>query len=181
MIINRSENVSMLKDAFYKVFSSNNPFSEMFMPSIKHKFLLYPTGGMHRLTKKQYSSLIRAIEVLGETSFYLSDIEGQAFEIDDNSHYWELSTKTRYREYSELPIYLDNAFYSLSGKWGAIVSHEDHVVFGGPEEFIDTFRRIYPGWKDHQKKFVEYFEYYNKGFPAENLSWIPGYLKYINE
>ena len=49
-----------------------------------------------------------------------------------------------YEDYLNLPLVLENAIYSIKGNWGIVISHEDHGVVGGTEEFINQVREQYP-------------------------------------
>jgi hypothetical protein len=183
MIINRKKDIYFLKNIFSKIFISNDPFSKVFVSSISNKILLYPTEGYY-LSEKQFSALNNTIKQFGETSYYLSEIEGQAFKGNDidsiHPHqHLELDINTTYADYIEKNIIFENAFYSSSGKWGAIISHEDHAILGGSKEFITIFKKFYSNCKDDQKKFLEAIEYWGK-LNNSDLSWLPDFLDYIN-
>jgi hypothetical protein len=183
MIINQKNNVGALKNVFYKIFCNNDPFEQMFISSISHKIILYPTNGYH-LSEKQFLALVRTIQRIGEHSFYLSEVEGQAFienganSIHPDKHL-ELNIDTTYNEYKNETFIFENALYSRNGKWGVIISHEDHAVLGGCEKFISIFKRLYPDWKKDQEKFKEAFEYWGK-LSKKDLSWVSNFLRYIN-
>lgn len=183
MITNCQNDIFVLKDVFFKIFSNNDPFGKMFVPSILHKIILYPTNGYY-LSKKQFLALTYAVQISGETSYYLSEIEGQAFIKNDThsihpSEHLQLSISCSYDEYEKKTIIFENAFYSSSGNWGVIISHEGHAVLGGCEKFITTFKKLYPDWRDDQKKFLEAVEYWGK-LAKTDLSWVPDFIKYIN-
>ncbi len=184
MITNYQNNISILKKAFFNVFSNNNPFGKMFVPSISHKIILYPTNGYY-LSYEQFAALTHTIQAIGETSYYFSEIEGQAF-IKNNAcsihphEHLKLDINTTYYEYEKKTIIFENAFYSSSGRWGVIVSHEEHAVIGGCKEFITIFKTAYPKWKNDQKKFLEALEYWGK-LSNSDLSWLPDFIRYIKE
>lgn len=185
MIISRKENVAVLKDDFSKIFSYRNPFGKMFATSILDKVLLCPING-YCLSRKQLSALILTAQMLGESSYYLSEIEGnKAFEKNDDSSaydfgHWELGISTSYDEYEKLRIPIENALYSKNGKWGVIISHEDFAVLGGTSEFVTLFKKNYPEWQQDTKNFIEMWNS-NKEHYGSDISWIPDFLKYINE
>lgn len=184
MIINCKNNMHILKDVFYQIFSNNDPFGKMFVSSISNKILLYPTNGYY-LSTKQFSILVQAIQIFGESSFYLSEVEGEAFIEDDlcsvhSNKHLELSINTTYGEYESETIIFENAIYSCKGKWGIIISHEDHAVLGGCENFIKIFKKLYPEWEKDQQKFKAAFEYWGR-HAKKDLNWISDFIKYINE
>lgn len=184
MIINHRKNIAELKQVFLKIFCNNDPFGRMFKSSILSKVLLYPTNGYH-LSKKQYSALINTLNSIGETFFYVSEIEGTDYFKKSNcmmhkDAHLEVTVNTSYYEYENTNIYLENAIYSHKGQWGAIISHEDHAVLGGSKEFIAIFKNFYPEWKDDQIKFLNAFEYWNK-IAKIDLSWLAPFISYINE
>lgn len=184
MIINRRDKIPTLKEIFSKIFSKNDPFDKMFVPSISSKIILYPTKGYH-LSEKQFLALIRTMETFGEKSFYLSEIEGNTFVKNDTGviypyEHLELNIETPYIEYEGKTIILENALYSSEGTWGIIISHEEHAVLGGHKDFMETFEKLYPEHMDDQKKFVEAIKYWGKLSKAD-LSWLPAFIAYINE
>ncbi len=184
MITNCQDNVSHLKKIFSKVFSKNDPFDKMFVPSISSKILLYPTNGYH-LSEKQFLALTTTMKILGEPSFYLSEIEGNPFE-KINTHsihtyqHFEVNIETSYVEYERKNIVLENALYSAQGEWGIIISHEEHAVLGGHKQFIDTFKKLYPDFINDQAKFIKTIEYWSERSKT-NMRWLPEFMKYINE
>ena len=72
--ITEIEQILMLQEAFNKVFRNKNPFEEMFQDHVKDKLLIYPTNGYY-LNEDQYRALIKAINSIGETKIYISEVE----------------------------------------------------------------------------------------------------------
>ncbi len=177
------KSASTLKAAFYKIFKDANPFGKMFNDFVKQKIILCPTDGYY-LSRNQFNALMQASRQLGESSFYLCETEGHFL---DNSNekdsysfgYGELSNEISYEEYKKLRIVLENALYSTNGSWGVIISHEDHGVVGGTNNFIESFKKLYPQWAHDYKNFVKLWEDNEKQYHS-NLSWLPDFLKYIN-
>lgn len=184
MIVNRHDSIPHLKEIFSKIFISNDPFNKMFVSSISSKILLFPTNG-YQLSEKQFEAFISTIEMFGEQSFYLAEIEGDPFDQHKTcsnylNEYLEINIDTSYDEYEKKNIMLENALYSPNGTWGIIISHESHAVFGGCKDMIATFKRFYPNWMNDQKKFLEYFEYWAK-LSGSDLKWIKPFMEYIND
>lgn len=179
MIINRRDNISELKKIFSKVFINNDPFGRMFNSSISEKIILYPTDGYY-LSKKQFFALINTMRILGETTFFLSEIEGKVFFNESTSdQHLEFSIDTQYAEYERNIIIFENALYSTQGAWGILISHEQHAVLGGHKEFMEVFKRFYPDFMKDQINFIKYFEYWAK-YSKTDLTWVSDYIKYIN-
>jgi hypothetical protein len=125
--------------------------------------VMYPVGG-YQLEEDQYTAIIRAAKTVGETTFFVSVVEraGDLLEHDDH---W-LCRAAEYAEYKSLPLVLENALYSVRGGWGAIVSHEQHVMVGGSDFFIQLVKKHYPRWREDLRELLEYWE----GNP--NSGWL---------
>jgi hypothetical protein len=184
MIINRQDDIPDLKKTFFSIFSNYDPFDKMFLSSIASRVLLYPTNSYH-LSEQQFSALINTLNMIGEKSFYLSEIEVDPFVIDNlenavhTPQYLELIVDTTFKAYSEINIIFENALYSINGKWGVIVSHEGHAVLGGDKTLITTFKNLYPYWMEDQKKFVKAIQYWGKR-SITDTSWLASFIEYIN-
>jgi hypothetical protein len=175
--------ISELKKVFYKIFKNTNPFGSMFNDVIKQKFILCPTDGYY-LNENQFNALMKTSKASGETSFYLYEIENCLLDNPEEKNtysfgYGELSNKISYEEYKNLKIVLENALYSTDGSWGVIISHEDHGVIGGNNDFIESFKEFYPSLNQDYKNFIKMWEE-NKTQYNSNLNWLPDFLKYIN-
>lgn len=168
---------------FNKVFSTKDPFSEVFSNTIKHRIVLCPTDGYY-LDYQQFNALINAAKFVGEDEYYLSEIEGNSFEKiepDDGQYdygHWEATCALLYEDYLLTPVALENAIYSLHAKWGVIISHESHAVVGGSEEFIEKFKEEYPVWEDGLKNFIKQWQYYQKEYNSD-IEWLSNFLNYL--
>lgn len=174
------------KDAYYKVFKNNDPFGEMFQDIIRKRIILCPIDGFY-LTKAQYEALLGAINAVQDDNINISEVESQAdcFNICENNdkyqcQHWELVNNfTLYNDYSALPIIVENAIYSPSGKWGILISHEGHAVIGGTDKFVDAFKALYPLWENGIKSFERQWDY-NKNEYKSDVDWIPKLINHIN-
>ena len=182
--INDLIHIQQQKLAFYSVFNNKNPFGRMFNNADDQKIILCPIDG-YCLNQKQFNALLVVIKTIGEISFYVTEIEGDCFfenantmEYDRLGH-WEFDNKISYEEYTNMPIIFENALYSKNGTWGIIISHENHAVISGSNDFIELFKDLYSGWIQDFKNFIEMWKY-NKNHYNSNLSWLPDFLEYIN-
>lgn len=123
------ETVEKMRLTYRQLFKGNDPFMEVFTDKLPHRLFLCPTEG-YFLTEEQYLALNKTVKAIGESTFFLSEIEGEP-DFSDKSCHWRIHASTSYREYCQLPIYLENIIYSEAGNWGVIISHEEHALFGG--------------------------------------------------
>jgi len=171
-----------MKQCFDIVFKSNNPFEEPFQDQLQERILLYTQG--FYLTKRQFEALMNTLKTLGETTFYISNVTSDDFsrifvpDIYSNDHF-KLSCDISYEDYRNHLIFLDNALYSSSGKWGVIISHEDHSIIGGTGEFMALFKKFYPYSDYDLKKFIEMWKLNQRTYKVE-LLWMPRLLAYVN-
>ena len=139
------EQILILQKVFNKVFKTKDSFGEMFKDYMPERMLICPTNG-YCLAENQYKALVEAVNSIGETEIYISEIEWEDhFESKMCSH-WVIPTTTKYDEYTKIPIILENSLYSIEGTWGILISHEEHAVIGGTQEFITKFKASYTSW-----------------------------------
>lgn len=124
-------------DAWRKIFRTTDPFSWPFQPYIRSGRVLFPTDGYY-LTKLQYQSLMHAIADTGEYGFLLAIVESDMDYLKIDQNIWNCGMP-KYSEYCDMDIPLENAFFSLSGRWGIIISHEMHGVLGADRGFLSSF------------------------------------------
>ncbi len=170
------------RTAFNKIFKNTDPFGKMFNYSISNKLLLSHTNGYY-LNKKQFKALMNTIKEVDEDSFFLTITEDLDFSLVDKESICGtrvFKPNITYEEYEQNKIVLENAIYSKNGTWGILISHEDHAVIGGSNEFIKIFKQFYTCWEDEPKKFIKKWRYNQQHFNSD-ISWIPEFLKYINE
>jgi hypothetical protein len=138
-----------IRGCWENIFSSNDPFSMPFASNIKEHFILYPTNGYY-LTFEQFNAMTKAYAALQETGFLLSIVEYEETVFQRDSNWW--CTYPTYEEYVSIVVPLENSLFSINSLWGILVSHEDHAVIGGNNEFASTFKYYYPNWASDTAK-----------------------------
>ncbi len=170
-LVNREE-IKKFDKIFKRVFQSKDAFGEMFQEDIKKRIILCPTDG-YFLTNEQFFALLKTLKEIGEDKFLLSIIEGR------NNDNWLIENNTSYDEYSQLPIYLENAIFSTQGEWGLLISHEEYAVFGGDEQLISNFLSIYLKSKEDITNFIDMWNYNKENYKTD-LSWMKLFKKHMN-
>ncbi len=127
------------------IFKNNDPFEDPFVESIKDRLLFYPTYGYH-LSNDQYCAFVNAAKDNGDDGFFLSVTEYEGNFLVKGEHWF--CEYPEYNEYLRIPLVLENALYSENGLFGIIVSHEDHAMVAGKDEFINSLKQYYNSWKD---------------------------------
>lgn len=184
--INAIEGKRKLKNEFYKVFKGVNPFSEVFNEIITERLIIYPTDGCY-LSDDQFNAVIKAAIAVGDDTIYISEIESKSdcFGTTEicgmhQCRHWVVENSISIEEYLEIPLVIENAIYSSQGKWGLIISHEDHAVLGGTHEFIENFKMNYESWNDDIHVFEKEWEK-NKQKYKSNLDWLPILISHIRQ
>jgi len=173
------EKWKLMTDAFTKVFKDMNFTETTFQDSIQKKLILSPTNGFY-LNKKQFEALSNVLKTLGESSFYISQVNGWNIEgilsLDarDNDHF-VLRSDILYKEYQKNVITLENILYSTKGSWG-ILLEENQAIIGGSQDFIELFKKYYPQWEEDEKAFIKMWEEKNKQNGID-ISWMPKLLE----
>jgi hypothetical protein len=170
--------LDILRKTFYSIFKTNDPFSEMFCDSVKDRLLICPVQGYH-LQENQLRAISHAAYAVGDEKLYISEVEGEP-DCFSHSGHWECTFPLKLNEYEQLPVYLENALYSPNGKWGLLISHEEHAVIGGTELFINTFKKEFTDWEDGLDNFKELWEYNQKHYNS-NIDWLPKFLSHIQK
>lgn len=141
---------ALVRRAWSTVFTSTDPFRVPFRPELGSLVILCPTDGYH-LDPQQYSAITTAANRIRDGSFLVSVVEyGEDF-VEKGEHW--LCTDLTYRDYLRLPLVLENAIYSCDGRWGCLVSHEDHALVSGLPEFMAALRENYPDWRTDAERF----------------------------
>lgn len=179
-----------LKQAFYKIFKGTNPFDEIFNESIEERLILFPIDGMY-LDVFQFNAVSEASQAVKDTKMYVSEIEVEEG-INSDCFYFPKNKEMvhpghrvfdgpfSYDEYVSSATILESALYSPTGKWGAMLSHEEHAVVGGSIEFIKKFKQAYPNWEEGRIKFIEKCDYHKKRYNVD-LKWLPTFLNQITD
>lgn len=172
------ETIKRMRSTYVQLFNGNDPFTEVFTDKLPSRLILCPTEG-YFLTEEQYLALITTMEIIGESSFFISEVEGEP-DVFSNRGHWQINVDTPYEEYCRSPIYVENAIYSEAGNWGLIISHEEHALFGGSHYVTRIFKDNLPNWEDGRTQFNQKWEYNKKEYGSE-MGWIPGLLSHIGE
>jgi len=145
--VNESHDTSAIRSSWERIFSTNNPFGWPFCAKFDFCRIFYPTQGYH-LSRNQYSVVIDVLDAIGENRFLISIVESDGLSfLDRNWGHW-LCTRPSFEEYLDIPLTLENALYSESGRWGVLISHEDHALIGGDESFMRALGERYVRWAD---------------------------------
>ena len=163
-----------LKQTWNNLFKSNDPFAWPFQEKIRDYLLFYPTDGF-ALTKKQYNATLTAANKIGDHKFYFSVVECE-IGFHGNQEFWGedipwLCENPDFKEYLSISnIPLECGLFSWNGKWGILISHEDHALIGGKREFIDILKKEYPDWRKDRKELFHYWK--NNPEEVGNADWI---------
>lgn len=154
-IISNAE-IAELEKIYYLLFKNKDPFGSMFQDRIQDRLILFPFND-YSPEPDLYQALVRAIHFAGDNSFFQSEIEAPDCFLPlgkrkFTAHHWVYSLPVPFCEL-ETPT-VENAVFSPSGKWGLMVSHEDHAVLGGTLEFMAKFKELWPQWKDGMAFFA---------------------------
>lgn len=174
-----------LKMEFQKVFKGIDPFHEVFKDAVVERLIIYPTDGYY-LTPEQFEALLISAKIVGDSEVYISEVESQSdcFEASESDRryqckHWIVENQTELNQYYKLPIVLENAIYSPQGKWGIIISHEEHALLGGTNEFMRNYKASYRKWNKDTESFIGTWEC-NKNLYDSNLDWLPIMLRHIS-
>jgi len=167
-----------LSKVFARVFESNDPFNNPFNPGIHHRAILYPVAYQLEMTELQAIAI--AAQAVGDDGFYFSVMERS----DELEHvypwHWYISLNSLEDYYTlSHPFVLENALYSPEGKWGIMISHEQHAVIGGSNLFLDTLIYHFPGSpEEHLEAFLDTWKA-NHLRVGTNIDWISNLLTHI--
>lgn len=181
--IKEIKEIKELKTQFFKVFKGTDPFTDCLKDTVEKKLIVFPTDGYY-LTSEQFFALVNTAMKLGDSEIFISEVESRPDPFvlppgrDYQHKHWVAQIPLKFSQYTEMPIILENAIYSPKGKWGIIVSHEEHAILGGPNEFIREFKAYYGTWKDDLGEFLEFWEW-NKNNFGSNLDWLPELMKHL--
>jgi len=131
-----------LREAWNAVFAGRDPFVDSLQQDLKRCGLFFPTDGYH-LTDEQFRAVMSAARAVGDSQFVVSEVE-YAGDFFRRGRHW-LCPVDEFASYVELPLVLENAVYSPAGKWGLLVSHEQHAIVGGVGSFCRAAK--YEGWE----------------------------------
>jgi hypothetical protein len=124
--LTQNEFEQKVKKTYKAIFNNEDPYGEPFRSNMNPRLLLY--GYRYGLQEPWLSPITEAIGSLGEEGFYLSLLRRTG----KGPWHWYVPLREAAIYVSEIfPI--ENAIYSVNGKWGIICSEEDHAVVGGED------------------------------------------------
>ena len=175
--VRNEEQIKKIENLFNSVFLSKDPFGEMFRTEMDERLVLCPTNGYY-LSKNQFDALMKVVKFIGEKEMIVSIVENESNSFLDADH-WVCKNSINYSQYIQLPLYLENSIYSQVGKWGILISHEEHAVIGGDKNFIIKFKEFYPQWNEGLKNFIDMWQYNKVNFNSD-VEWLSKFLKHIS-
>lgn len=159
------------------VFHADDPFDEPFAREVERRMILFPV--YYELEPPLLDALATAALQQGDSEFFLSVLERPAEKDQDRPYHWCVSTSglDGYRTLG-YPFVLENAVYSPEGKWGIMVSHENHALLGGTASFVDNVRSLVPNIDDQVFDFLAAWEQ-NKLQLGSSTDWLPNLVKHV--
>ena len=171
--------------ALQRVFAREDPWHRPFADSVEVRRLLYPVS--FTLTELDYP-LVDALESVamefGETGFYLSVVGRPAVEsehsLQTDWHWYIPLVAMGDRAALGAALSLEHVMYSPSGRWGLMISHEDHALLGGEAVFFAAMREAMPGFDNigQVQRFLSDWRYYKTRYGAD-VSWVPDLLSHV--
>jgi hypothetical protein len=163
--------------AFWSLFQSVDPFDEPLRPGVEARALLYPESYM--LEEAEFAAVARAGREVGDTHVIVSITEEFGVTAGADANHWQLRG-TDYAAYQRLASVgvLENALYSPSGRWGLLMSHEQHAIAGGTARFIHELLATHPEWQKSPTRFVDDW-LYRHHHDHVDASWVPQVLRHV--
>jgi hypothetical protein len=161
-------NPEIALSVYDQIFTAREGYEIFFTPRIPKKGVVVPAFySLSQYSKQDYLPAFQAaIRNLGEDLFYMSRTErvvatyvpkpGFEKEFSEASRAGKTSLSPFAQKVEpifndwlvpldmasgldDIDINLEKALYSLNGRWGVRFSSDNHMLIGGPEEFIDFF------------------------------------------
>jgi hypothetical protein len=180
-MISTAIDIARLREVFFRIFNSRNPFEPAGQEDFAVRAILFPTD-VYYLDSSQFQALMGAMRDCGENFFFLSMVESEPdsrnWAVDESIHW--LCEEPTYEEYRNVDIYIENALYSSDGKWGILISHEQHALLVCYPSFWDAFRSQYPSWENDKDKFIESW-HLNEKETGCNIEWLNPFLAHLTE
>lgn len=130
---------------FDRVFADDDPFGQPFGPEVDRRLLLFPVT--RTLEEDQFGALAHAAAGLSEDSFYFFTDQPWSVDSSEPGHQlWHIPFD--FAAYDEVGAIGASALCSPSGRWGLLISDEDHAVVGGPEAFVAELSARFPPTED---------------------------------
>lgn len=181
-MIKPATDIERLREVFYRVFKSRDPFSPAGREEFPVRVMLYPTYGYY-LETEQFRALIGAVHESGEREFFISLVEAETdpFSFQSWGPGWDshwVCQEPTLEEYMKTILPVENAIYSSSGSWGILVSHEDHALLVCHPTFWDAFQRLYPNWRQDLEQFIELWHYHERERGID-VGWLKPFLDHL--
>ena len=155
---------SEMRQAWQRIFKSNDHSSMVFQPEIE-SCLIFPHTGGHLLSDDLYpaitdAAIAEATRTGGDHGFYFSGTYCPEPEIFDEPHHWWCGFPP-HDEFLFLnsPGTFENAMYARDSSWGVAVEYDWHALVGGSEDFIRRVDEGYPEWRQEVIETVVELEY----------------------
>lgn len=193
--------------AFRQVFASTDPFDAPFTDAMTERAILFSS---FRLDAGEAVALADAAREAGDRGVYVTMTERpvdrpfvrsdpeRGVPDDGEPQDWfvpftDLAAYVSSQSASGLPVMAENALLSPSGTWGAIFSHEWHVVVGGVAPFVE---RLLDRWPDRDLAptgdpprpyssresvlaWLRYLSWERKQLALEPPEWLPRILRHV--
>jgi hypothetical protein len=147
----RQEAVAAFRRVFAADMAKVDVYGEPFRAELPARAILYPVDP--ELDDDQLDALAAAAEAVGDRGFYVSLVGFDEAETLDCHWHVPLSELGSYDALEPCAIgglTYDNALYSASGRWGMLISLEEHAIVGGTPDFLERLLADYParapGW-----------------------------------
>ena len=185
-IITHSEFTNKLEPILRQVFVDDDAFTAPLNERVEARAIVYPSSGSYWIEPPLTDALITAASNQGDRGCYISLLwrpqnEPRHWYIPFDEFievYVEESEKYAEYQFSQQADLCESVIYSPQGKWGIILSHENHGVIGGTAQFIEDIRSIVPFFDRQVYAFLEYFRYCKNTSPigVVTIDWLPGLL-----
>lgn len=174
--------VKQAREALEMVFESLDPFDKPFKAGASQRAILYPAEG-YELGAEAWSALSAATRAVGESSAYYATVEGQ--EARELESVWAVRLSAQARTWFEAsatdgtrnPI-AESAIWSTQGTWGLLISHEQHVVVGGTDEFMARLVANVPDAAAQARTFIADVTHFAGGVDRRP-PWLTALLTHI--
>lgn len=167
---NHKQNFTKAQHIFSQLFKSTDPFGTPFSEVLSCRAILYPIS--YTFTEGVMSAVVLAAREVGDEGLYLTFTES-------------VVEKYIFVPFENLGIYyqiaqpLENVIYSPSQQWGFLFSHEDHVLVGGSERFVNLlYRNLSLSIEEQVLKFLEAWKYHHLHYRAD-ITWLPRLLSHL--
>lgn len=160
--------------AYERVFRSTDPFDAPLRP--RNRAILFPVA--FTLDREQFESLVGAARAVGDEALCVTITEGDSSEQRPDDRHW-LVDFWDFTEYQGLPALgaLENAIYSPEGRWGLLISHEQHAVVGGCEAFMEA---LVGHWPDSERGMADFLTYWDVAkAQGASTEWVRPFLIHV--